>query len=152
VAVGTGNGQHLGGHVLGQAVGQGFAVGVDDFADAGDLSSRCRGSACVVAGHQHVHVATGLQRGGHGVQGGALDGRVVVFGNNKCGHVQITLASVFSLFTRVATSATFTPAPRLGGSLTFRVFRRGATSTPRSSGLTVSSGFFLAFMMLGSVT
>ena len=35
---------------------------------------------------------------------------------------------------------------------TLRVFTPGATSTPRSSGLTVSSGFFLVSMMLGSVT
>ncbi|MCY0854134.1 fumarylacetoacetate hydrolase family protein [Cupriavidus sp. D39] len=33
-----------------------------------------------------------------------------------------------------------------------QVLRRGVTSTPRSSGLTVSSGFFFAFMMFGSVT
>ena len=39
---------------------------------------------------------------------------------------------------------------RLGGSATFNVFRRGATSTPRSAGSRVSSSFFLAFMMLGS--
>ena len=39
---------------------------------------------------------------------------------------------------------------RLGGSVTFSVFRRGATSTPRSAGSRVSSGFFFAFMMLGS--
>ena len=42
------------------------------------------------------------------------------------------------------------PAERLGGSATFSVFRRGVGSTPRSSGYTVSSGFFFAFMMLGS--
>ena len=42
----------------------------------------------------------------------------------------------------VATSGTLMPALRLGGSLTLSVVRRGATSTPRSAGLTVSSGFF----------
>ena len=47
---------------------------------------------------------------------------------------------------------TMTPALRLGGSITFRVLMRGATSTPRSSGLKISSCFFLAFMMLGKVT
>ena len=44
------------------------------------------------------------------------------------------------------------PAERFGGSATFSVFRRGVTSTPRSAGLNVSSVFFFAFMMLGSVT
>ena len=38
------------------------------------------------------------------------------------------------------------------GSATFSVLRRGVTSTPRSAGFSVSSGFFFAFMMLGSVT
>jgi hypothetical protein len=64
----------------------------------------------------------------------------------------MTLASVRSLATRVATSGTLMPAERLAGSATFRVFRRGVTSTPRSSGLMVSSGFFLAYMMFGRVT
>ena len=44
------------------------------------------------------------------------------------------------------------PALRLAGSATCSVLMRGATSTPSVSGLTVSSGFFFAFMMFGSVT
>src|SRR6185295_11907694 len=106
--------------------------------------------------HQHMDVAAGAgQARGHGVEGRRLERGVVVFGNNKYGHVvlpQITLASFFSFSTSVATSGTLMPAPRFGGSLTFSVFRRGFTSTPRSSGLTVSSCFFLAFMMFGKVT
>jgi len=86
------------------------------------------------------------------VSGGrALEGGVVVFGNDKHGHDQITFASFFSLATRVATSGTLMPAPRLGGSSTFKVARRGATSTPKAAGAMVSMGFFLAFMMLGRV-
>jgi hypothetical protein len=61
------------------------------------------------------------------------------------------LASVFSFSTSVFTSGTFTPAARFGGSTTLSTFRRGVTSTPRSPGVTMSSGFFFAFMMLGSV-
>ena len=38
----------------------------------------------------------------------------------------MSLASFFSLSTRAATSATLTPALRLGGSATWRVFTRGA--------------------------
>ena len=101
---------------------------------------------------QHMHITTTGQGRGDGVQGRWFDAGVVVFRDYECGHVQITLASFLSLSTNAATSATLIPAPRLGGSLTFRVFRRGVTSTPRSSGLKVSSCFFLAFMMLGSVT
>ena len=68
------------------------------------------------------------------------------------GLPQATFASFFSFATSVATSATLIPAVRFGGSLTLSVFSRAATSTPRSIGRTVSSGFFFAFMMLGSVT
>ena len=46
--------------------------------------------------------------------------------------------------------ATFAPPLRLGGSCTFSVTSRGVTSTPSASGFKVSSGFFFAFMMLGS--
>ena len=63
--------------------------------------------------------------------------------------VQITFASVLSLATSSATSATFTPPWRAGGSVTFNVVCRGVTSTPNSSTVRASSGFFFAFMMLG---
>jgi hypothetical protein len=38
------------------------------------------------------------------------------------------------------------PDLRLGGSSTFSVLRRGATSTPSASGASVSIGFFFAFL------
>jgi hypothetical protein len=63
---------------------------------------------------------------------------------------QMTFASFFSLSTSSWTDATLTPAPRFGGSTTFSVFSRCAASTPRSAAVTVSSGFFFAYMMLGS--
>ena len=49
-----------------------------------------------------------------------------------------------------AASATITPASRPAGSTTFRVVRRGAISTPSSSGVVVSSCFFLAFIIAGN--
>ena len=139
-------------HVLGQAMLEARRFGVQHLADTGDLRGLLGGFGGVVAGNQHVDVATGFCRGGHGVEGRALDVGVVVFGNDESSHDQITLASFLSLATRVATSGTLMPALRLGGSLTLSVFSRGVTSTPRSAGLTTSSGFFFAFMMLGSVT
>ena len=54
------------------------------------------------------------------------------------------------LSTSSATEPTLIPAERFGGSTTFSVVSRGVTSTPRSSGFSVSTGFFFAFMMLGS--
>ena len=62
-------------------------------------------------------------------------------------NVQATVMNIAKDYTHI-----LTPALRLGGSVTFSVFRRNATSTPRSAGFNVSSGFFFAFMMFGSVT
>ncbi len=63
----------------------------------------------------------------------------------------ITFASLRSFATSSFTSATLPPPWRFGGSATLSVARRGATSTPSASGFITSSGFFFAFMMLGSV-
>ena len=63
----------------------------------------------------------------------------------------MTLASLRSLATSSLTSATLPPPWRLGGSTTLSVASRGVTSTPSAAGLVVSSGFFFAFMMFGSV-
>src|ERR687890_245190 len=71
---------------------------------------------------------------------------VVVFGNDEDGH-QITRASFFSLSTSSVTEPTLTPPERFAGSSTFKVTRRGVTSTPSSSGVIVAIGFFFAFMM-----
>ena len=105
----------------------------------------------LVAGHKDVDVAADFLRGGNGVEGGLADGLAVVIGEDEDGH-QITFASLRSRSTSAFASGTLTPALRLGGSLTFSVCRRGATSTPSASGLSVSSTFFFAFMMFGSVT
>ncbi len=118
---------------------------------AGDLGRGLGRGAAAGTRHQHMDVAAQLAGRGHGVERGRLDRLVVVFSDNENGHVQITFATFLSLLTSWATSATRSPALRLGGSTTLSVARRGATSTPRSAGLTVSSGFFFAFMMLGSV-
>ena len=76
-----------------------------------------------------MHVAQ-LGGGGDGAAGGLLDAGGVEFEQDEGRHRQITFASVLSLFTSSATDFTFTPALRLGGSLTFSVVRRGAGSTP----------------------
>ena len=157
VGVVLGDGQHLRGDVLGEAVGELRRVGEQHLGDAGDLRGGRGGDrAGVRAGHQHVDVAAALACAAVMVfsvapLSDALSCSAMTRVVMSC-LPQITLASFFSLSTSVATSGTFTPAPRLGGSTTFSVFRRGVTSTPRSSGLNVSSGFFFAFMMLGSVT
>jgi hypothetical protein len=86
------------------------------------------GSGAARAGHQQVNF-TQLRGGGDDGQGSILDRGVVVFDpNERLGH-QATPISL-SLATRASTSATLMPALRTGGSLTLRVMRRGAMSTP----------------------
>src|SRR5690606_32397831 len=70
-------------------------------------------------------------------------------GKKKCRH-QRPPASFLSFSTSSATLPTLTPALRVGGSEVFRTLRRGVMSTPKSSGVFTSSGFFFAFMILGS--
>jgi len=126
VAIVAGDGQHLGGHVLGQAVGQACGVGVDDLGDTGDLGGGLCGSAGIVAGHQHVHVATASGCSRHGVQGCALDGCVVVFSNNEYRHLD-HLRFVLEFFDQGGHVSHLHAGAGLAGSVTFRVFRRGAT-------------------------
>ena len=152
-----GDRQHLGRNRFGQAIGELRAIGHEDLADTTDLRRGLRRTGRIVADDQHMHVARRLRGRRYRVECRALDRRVVVFRNYECSHVvsldfQMALASFFSLLTRVATSGTLMPALRAGGSLTLSVFNRGVTSTPSSAGLIVSSGFFFAFMMFGSVT
>lgn len=69
---------------------------------------------------------------------------------NQPGSFQITLAC-FRPSMSSSTDDRIRPPCRLGGSSTFKVSSRGVTSTPNSSRLRFSIGFFLAFMMFGSV-
>jgi hypothetical protein len=65
---------------------QAFAVGVNHFSHAGNASRSCSRTGCMKTGHQHMHIATTGGCGSHGIEGGALDRSVIVFGNNKYGH------------------------------------------------------------------
>ena len=127
-------------------------VGDQNLCDALDRGGGLADRAASDPGDQDRHVAgTGVGQvacGRDRVQGRGLESCIIVFGNDENGH-QITLASFFSLSTSSATVSTITPASRFGGSSTFRVSSLGATSTPRSSGVSSSMGFFFAFMMFG---
>src|SRR5256885_618466 len=105
----------------------------------------------LLAGHQDMDGAADFLCRRDRVQGRLADRLVVVLGKNQDGH-QITFASLRSLSTSALASATFTPALRLAGSTTLSVVSLGETSTPSASGFSVSSVFFFAFMMFGSVT
>ena len=86
MAVTRGHCQHLSSHVFGQAIGQGGTIGQKHFAHTGNLGSSSSSSRCVVAGHQHMHLAAQSGSRGHGVEGGRFDGNVVVFSNHERCH------------------------------------------------------------------
>lgn len=102
-----------------------------------------------IARDQHMHIAQ-LGCCGHGGQSRLPDLTAFVVEKNKSGHDQITFASLRSFSTSSATESSLMPALRSVGSATLTTVRRGVMSTPRSAACRVSSGFFLAFMMLGS--
>ena len=78
--------QNLRRHVLRQAVLKARTFGMQHLAHARNLRRRRRRRSSIVARDQHMDVATALQRGGDGVEGCALDGCVVVFGNYEGGE------------------------------------------------------------------
>lgn len=114
----------------------------------GRLGSRSAAAPC----HQHMHFAADFLGSRDGVKRARFNLGIVVFSNNEDSHSYSTFASFLSLATSSAAFATLMPAVRLAGSATFSVFRRGATSTPRSAGVVFARGFFLAAIMLGSLT
>ncbi len=134
---------------LGELVLEMRRIGEQHLAHAGELGGCLGGRLGVVPGHEHVDVAAELLGSGNGLGGRRLQRAIGVLGKKKNGH-QSTPASALSFCTSSATLPTLTPALRLAGSAIFSTLRRGVTSTPKSSGFLMSSGFFFAFMMLGS--
>ncbi len=124
-------------------------VGDQHLGNACDLGSGFGHATHVLASDQDGDVATNLLRSSDGVQGGSAQCAVVVLSDYQDSH-QITFASFFSFSTSSATDLTLIPALRAAGASTFTVFTVEAVETPRASGVTTSSGFFFAFMMLGS--
>src|SRR6185295_6384586 len=123
------------------------AVGDVDLANAGDLRGPSGNAVDTLAGHQQMDFAK-LRGGGDCGQRRILDRRTIMFDQNQGLH--FATPSAFNLPTSSSTEATFSPAWRLGGSTTFNVSSRRPMSTPSSSAVRVTSGFDLAFMMLGS--
>ena len=140
------------GQVFSQWVSKSSRIGHQHFSHAskgtGRLGSRSAAAPC----HQHMHFAADFLGSRDGVKRARFNLGIVVFSNNEDSHSYSTFASFLSLATSSAAFATLMPAVRLAGSATFSVFRRGATSTPRSAGVVFARGFFLAAIMLGSLT
>ncbi len=123
-------------------------VGVEHLGGAIELGGGLRDGLGVRAGNEHVHVLAQRLGGTHGLGDPGAQRLVVVVGQEQRRHESAPVS--LSLAISSAAFATFTPALRPGGSTVFRTLRRGAGSTPKSAGFLTSSGFFLAFMMLGS--
>ena len=133
---------------LGEAVVERAALGDVDLPDPVEPGAGLGGLRGPLADHQRgdgvAHLAGGRERPGRHV----VEHAVLLFGDQQNRH-RITPVSR-SLPTSSPTEATLAPPWRAGGSTVFSTVRRGVTSTPKSSGVLASTGFFLAFMMLGS--
>src|SRR5690606_36880112 len=99
-------------------------------------------------GHQHVDLAADLPRRRHGPSGRAVERGIVVFRNDQDRH--ITRASSLSFATSSETEPTFEPGLRSAGLAVETTVSVGARLTPRLAASIFSSGFFLAFITLGS--
>jgi hypothetical protein len=62
-------------------VGKTFTFNVQHLGHTGDVSRSRSRSTRIQACDQHVHITTTLNGGGHGIEGSAFDGGVVVFSN-----------------------------------------------------------------------
>ena len=123
-------------------------VGMQHLGHAFEFGRRLGDRFRVGAGHQHVHGLPDRLGGAHGLGDRRRERFIVVLGDNK--NVHESAPASFSLATSSAAFATLMPALRPGGSTVLITLSRGATSTPKSAGFLISSGFFFAFMMLGS--
>ena len=112
----------------------------------GHLGSGCSQRVCKSGITRMARIRPGRRSRGDGWSPGSRCGRA-----RRSAGCQMTLASPRSLATSSLTSATLPPPWRFGGSTTLSVAIRGVTSTPSVAGFVVSSGFFFAFMMFGSV-
>ena len=124
-------------------------IGEQHFGDAGQLRGFVGDRAAIGADDQQVDVAADRGCGADDMAGDAFEALIVVLGDNEIRH-QMTCASCMSLSTSSSTEPSFLPPWRFCGSLTCRMVRRGAISTPSASGVAWSIVFFFAFMMLGS--
>jgi hypothetical protein len=105
----------------------------------------------VAAGDENVDLATDLRGCCDRIECGGLQALVVVFGNNEDGHLD-HLGFVLEFIDEFGDVGNLDACRALGRLADLEgPSGAGVTSTPRSAGLTVSSGFFLAFMMFGSV-
>ena len=143
---------HQCGQIFRQRMCVGGRVDAQNLAHPTDFGRSGHHRRRIMPGDQQMDIAANLRCGSHGIEGRALETGIVVFSDNKNGHGQITLASLRSFSSSASISGTIIPLLRAGGSVTSNTVRRGVTSTPSVSGVSVSSGFFLAFMMFGSVT
>ena len=95
MAVTTGQRDDLRRDGLGETMLEVRRVGVQHLGHARDLARRLGGFAGIVAGDENVHVGAAGGGGGDGIERGALDRLVVVFGNDECGHVRLPVRSLW---------------------------------------------------------
>ncbi len=128
----------------------GGAVDFENMLDAGQLGSL--GRDCRRIGRQHCDVdVADLARAAHTLGDGRIELAAGMLGNDEyLAHVSNPLC--LSAAIKPATSFTMAPFWRPAGGSCLSVLNCAVISTPSEAMGTVSSGFFLAFMISGSFT
>src|SRR5439155_26124079 len=152
VAAGTGNRERMRRPPRGERMGVGRILDAKHAGDARQLD-RLRGDRRRIhRAHQDGDLCAGDARGaGDGLGGAGVELRALVLGDDEdtAAHSKPLLLSAAS---SSAASVTLMPFCRCGGGSKRTSFSCWRCSTPRALRVRVSSGFFFAFMMSGSLT
>merc|ERR1712224_936448 len=129
----------------------GIVIGLQHLGHAFDVGRGGGDIGAVVAEHEHVdRGGAHLLGAGDRARGGLVEFAVEVVGDDQ-NLVAHSRPFSLSLLTSSSTDSTLMPPPRSGGATVLTVSSIAARSTPRSSRLVSSIGFFFAFMMSGSL-
>jgi hypothetical protein len=121
--------------------------------NAGELGRLGGNGRCIRGADHDGNVSTrDTTRAGHALGGAGIELRAIVLGNDQNFAHVYTKPFLRSSATSSAASFTRMPFCLCGGGSNFTSFRRCFCSTPMALKVSVSSGFFFAFMMSGSFT
>src|SRR5690606_8492307 len=123
-------------------------------AHAGDASDACDGGGDIgdpFSGHQHIHRPE-LGNGVDGPGGGRRELAEVVLGEDEDSHQRNSISATSPEIAAASSDmeARRRPPARSPGGTTSSTVNRGARSTPKAAAGRTSSGFWRAFITIGS--
>ena len=145
------------GERFGQAMVKGLALCNENLAHAGHGSRLLDGAFAALTSHQNVDVGAEFESGLERIQSRRLELSIAVLCNHKNSHTcysyyQSTLAVFFKTSISSSTLFNLTPPLRAGGSITSCSSSERWPMSATSAASIATTGFFLAFIILGRVT